>query len=177
MIQIRNFGFITHVQKSHVSDTPHESSRNRQHARLAKGDEPAFRHSGHSAPHGQGFGGYVLVGYGCGKCADRAVCHVQIPASAGTPTATDQLFRRMGGHIHEKDLRLRVERNGRGKTQRTFPNLHQSPGIGDVPAGDYRLSYRQDDKPRHTERERALPFPRTYDTAKRHDRASCLLCT
>lgn len=44
MAQIRNFGFMPHVQEPHVSDTAHEGSGHRQHQRLAKGDEFAFCH-------------------------------------------------------------------------------------------------------------------------------------
>ena len=44
MAQIRNFGFIAHVQEPHVPDTPQQGSRYRQYKRLAKGDEPAVCH-------------------------------------------------------------------------------------------------------------------------------------
>ncbi len=44
MRQIRNFGFMPHVQEPHVPDTPQQGSRYRQYKRLAKGDEPAVCH-------------------------------------------------------------------------------------------------------------------------------------
>lgn len=73
MTQIQNFGFIAHFQELNVPNTPHESSRYRQHARLAAGDEPALCHSGYPIPHGQGLGGYIPVGYGGRERADRAL--------------------------------------------------------------------------------------------------------
>lgn len=83
----------------------------------------------------------------------------------------------MGGYLHEKDRRLRAERNGHDKAQRAFPHLHQSAGAGDVPAGDYRLSYRRYDKPRRTGEKRAFPFPCAHYPARRNDRTARRLCT
>ena len=116
------------------STTAYESSRYRQHARFATGDEPAVCHSGYSTPHGQGLGGYVPVGYGGRERADRVIRDVQVPAPAGTPEPAYQLLRRMGGDIHPKDRRLRAGRNGDSKAQRAFPYIHQSTGTGNVPA-------------------------------------------
>ena len=63
MRQIRNFGFVPHFQELNVSDAPFESSRYRQHARFAKGDEPLVRHPRHSATHrGRSLGATFLSG-------------------------------------------------------------------------------------------------------------------